>query len=439
MSSDEALRGGAPPESLRSGCAGVSVVIPSYRGPAALAETLLSLAAQTLDVRRFEAVVVVNGPAAADQAPFEELRRQVAPVRIRYLLTSTAGASLAWNLGVQAARMEWLTFLDDDDTVTASYLENLLELAVPGVVPLAQIHDRHPDGTLDTTTRLNTLIKRHAGATVSAGDLPQALGFNAAKLVPTRWAQAGAYDPRMTNGQDVAFFGTLSLHHDITFSVVAEETGAAYVRGVSGTSMSRQAASFDFSIEQRLHVVEALDRARLGSPRPRRAVAEHLVGAQVHLMNRYLVEHPDQRRVVLAAVAARRLSSFPYSSLNRDLATRLVVVDDGVAAPRRPAAELARLVTQWDEPVDVVAIARKRPPSSWVADFWRAESRRHLEGRWVGLELPLARAIAALDRIHGPTLPYREVRSLTRWGAAHHLAAALTARTRRPVGRDPFY
>jgi glycosyltransferase involved in cell wall biosynthesis len=296
---------------------GASVVIPSFRGAAALEPTLAALAAQTLAPDRFEVVVVVNGPAALEREPFEALRARWPDHRMRLVLTETAGASLAWNIGVQASRMEWLTFVDDDDTTSPRFLEALLGAARPGIVPLTEIHDVHADGSVDESGSLNQRIRAVAGTTVAAARLPQACGFNASKLVPTRWAKAARYGTAMTNGQDVAYFGTLSLRHDIVFAVPADARDAAYLRGYSDTSMSRQALSFEFSIEQRLEVIETLDRERRGESRSRRAVADHLVKGQVSLMNRYLREHLDERQAVLDAIRRRNLSAFPYRALAR--------------------------------------------------------------------------------------------------------------------------
>lgn len=304
--------------------AGVSVVIASYRGAESLTKSIASLDAQTLTPDRFEAVVVVNGPAARDLTPFEAMRRRFPRLAIRILATETAGASLAWNLGIQAAQMEWLTLLDDDDGLTPTFLGALLDLAGPGVVPLAEIHDVHADGRVERDSRLNSLIRRRAGRTVSGRDFPQAFGFNASKLIPAVWARGERYPHHLTNGQDVVFFGSLSQHHDVVFAVVHADSGAAYLRHVADRSMSRQPLSYDFSIEQRLDVVEILDRVRCASPLHRRRVAEHLIEGQVSLMKWYLIEHPERRADARASIAGRSLSTFPYRSLERTDATRLV-------------------------------------------------------------------------------------------------------------------
>ena len=41
-------------------------------------------------------------------------------------------------------------------------------------------------------------------------------------------------------------------------------------------------------------------------------------------MKRYLIDHPDLRADVRASIAARALSEFPYHSLDRTHATRLL-------------------------------------------------------------------------------------------------------------------
>jgi glycosyltransferase involved in cell wall biosynthesis len=404
---------------------GVSVVIPSCRGAVAASATIASLDAQTLAPDRFEVVLVVNGPPAHDLRPFESMRRGFPRLRVRLLATSAASASLAWNLGVQTARMEWLTFLDDDDTVTPAFLSALLAEALPGVVPLAPIHDVHDDGTVDVSSALNSRIVARSGTTVAAGDLPQALGFNASKLIPTRWAKAVAYDLGMTNGQDIAYFAELSLHHDITFAVVAADAGAAYRRGISDTSMSRQGASFEFSIEQRLHVIERIDRTRRRTRRSRRDPADHLIGAQVHLMNRYLAGHPERWREAVDAVARLRLGWFPYRDLNRDLAERLVVVPDGIAASSRRRRELARCVARSTAPVDVLAVAEQRPARSWVRDFWLTSDRAQLEGRLLQ-ESPSAIAAGGLDGL-GAGARYREVIGTGSSRAVRRVATAIGA------------
>lgn len=114
----------------------VTVVIPLYNGAAFVAETLDSVAAQTLG--DLEVVVVDDG--SSDDGP--EL---VAghPLRARLLRQDHLGVAVARNRGLLEARGRWVTFLDQDDLWHPTRLERLLGWL-----------GEHPDEPLVATTEI---------------------------------------------------------------------------------------------------------------------------------------------------------------------------------------------------------------------------------------------------------------------------------------------
>src|SRR5260221_785574 len=88
----------------------VSVVIPAYNVARYISETLESVFAQTFT--DYEVIVVNDG--SPDTEDFEQA---IAPYlnRILYLKQENLGASVARNTGLQAARGEFIAFLDADD------------------------------------------------------------------------------------------------------------------------------------------------------------------------------------------------------------------------------------------------------------------------------------------------------------------------------------
>jgi len=89
----------------------VSVIIPTYKRVQELVCAVQSALAQTHE--RLEVIVVADGPEPEARAALEGLGP-----RLRYLeLEVNSGPAAARNLGVRASRGEWLTFLDDDDTI----------------------------------------------------------------------------------------------------------------------------------------------------------------------------------------------------------------------------------------------------------------------------------------------------------------------------------
>lgn len=101
----------------------VSIVIPTYRRLPDLRLAVASALAQTYG--NIEVIVVSDGPDAEVRAALEGTHPQ-----LRYVeLAVNSGPAEARNLGVRVSRGEWLTFLDDDDTMLPHKVEHQLRLA----------------------------------------------------------------------------------------------------------------------------------------------------------------------------------------------------------------------------------------------------------------------------------------------------------------------
>ncbi len=99
----------------------VSVIIPTTRRPAQLRRALDSVFAQTY--REFEAIVVVDGPNPDTVA----MLAACGEARLRVLQNDhPLGPGPARNAGAEAARGDWLAFLDDDDEWQPEKLERQL-------------------------------------------------------------------------------------------------------------------------------------------------------------------------------------------------------------------------------------------------------------------------------------------------------------------------
>ena len=100
----------------------VSVVIPAYNVARYIGETLESVFAQTFT--DYEVIVVNDG--SPDTEDFEQA---IAPYlnRILYLKQENLGASVARNTGLQAARGEFIAFLDADDLWLPAYLDQQMK------------------------------------------------------------------------------------------------------------------------------------------------------------------------------------------------------------------------------------------------------------------------------------------------------------------------
>ena len=104
-----------------------SIVITTHNRPELVARAIASARAQTMS--DLEVIVVDDG----SRPPFEA---DIADDRVRVIRRENAGGpSAARNTGLAAARGEWITFLDDDDTLAPDMLRRSLAAVDAAAVP----------------------------------------------------------------------------------------------------------------------------------------------------------------------------------------------------------------------------------------------------------------------------------------------------------------
>ena len=137
----------------------VSVIIPVYNGALYLRAALESVFAQTY--RPFEVVVVDDG--SVDESG---VIAQSFPDVI-YIRQENLGVAAARNHGIEAARGEFLAFLDQDDLWTPEKLKlqihHLLSHSDVGYTLAQQQYFLNPGGTLPTWFRKELLSSVHTG------------------------------------------------------------------------------------------------------------------------------------------------------------------------------------------------------------------------------------------------------------------------------------
>ena len=99
----------------------ISIIVPVYNAEPYLDNCLDSIAAQTWE--NLEVWLVDDGSTDGSEALCDEYAVQDA--RVRVLHKKNGGLSDARNAGVNAAKGEYLSFVDGDDWVSPYYIENL--------------------------------------------------------------------------------------------------------------------------------------------------------------------------------------------------------------------------------------------------------------------------------------------------------------------------
>ena len=135
----------------------VSVIIPTYRPQNYTRECFESLQQQTLPLERFEILVILNGP----REPYYDFLLQILPTNGRILYSPVASACSSRNMGIDNAQGEYITFIDDDDKVSPTYLEALLRVARPDVIAASNCLSLYCDGRIEHNSYTGE-YERHA-------------------------------------------------------------------------------------------------------------------------------------------------------------------------------------------------------------------------------------------------------------------------------------
>ena len=104
----------------------ISVIIPVYNAERYLRECLTSLVNQTF--RAYEIIAVNDGSTDGSLAILRHFQKDWPQLRV--IDQENGGVSAARNVGMAAARGEYLGFMDADDTVAPNYLERLYRTCV---------------------------------------------------------------------------------------------------------------------------------------------------------------------------------------------------------------------------------------------------------------------------------------------------------------------
>ena len=101
----------------------ISVIIPTYKPRDYIWTCLDSMVSQTLSYDHFEIIIVLNGCCDPWKSQIENYISSSMPhMNVTFIHTDSPGVSNARNLGIDAVKGKYVTFIDDDDYVSENYL-----------------------------------------------------------------------------------------------------------------------------------------------------------------------------------------------------------------------------------------------------------------------------------------------------------------------------
>lgn len=103
-----------------------TIIIPTYSPGEYIYECLDSITKQTLPIAEFETLIILNGPKEPYYSKLREYIYSHSNCNIQLIYTELLGVSNARNIGIDNAKGDYITFLDDDDVISPFFLQELL-------------------------------------------------------------------------------------------------------------------------------------------------------------------------------------------------------------------------------------------------------------------------------------------------------------------------
>lgn len=241
---------------------GVSVVIPIHNGADEMKGLLHSLAAQEINNCDFEIIFSLNG-CTDDTALMIQQFCLTSSLSCVVIESEESNISRARNLAIEAARFRYTTFVDHDDTLSCSYLKELVHLGDDRSVVVSNIM-RIEDGRIESDYAQQVIAEGFTTSNIHCaneiGMCFRAYTLNAIKLAPTYMIKRVRYDESLPHCEDILFWREI-FHSFLPITVKTPGWRDVYYRTVRHDSASRRLGDLNAWALPRLKILDILNAA----------------------------------------------------------------------------------------------------------------------------------------------------------------------------------
>lgn len=122
----------------------IAVLIPTYKPGRYIHRCLESLDNQTLAKDKFKVYIALNGPKEGFKSFIQSIIENMS-FDYEFFYIEKAGVSNARNYLIENSTEQYITFIDDDDSVSPTYLESLLYAANTDIIGISIVYNFEHD------------------------------------------------------------------------------------------------------------------------------------------------------------------------------------------------------------------------------------------------------------------------------------------------------
>lgn len=244
----------------------ISIIIPTYKPGEYLYNCLDTIIGQKDDISdSYEIILILNGCNEPWQTEIKSyLKKRGCDTLVRFIQTDVPGVSNARNMGIDAARGEYIAFVDDDDLVSPTYLEELFRVSDRETVGLSyELRYNEEDGTTQTES-FSDEYKRKAGAGKQPyKKIKKFFSGPCMKLIHRDVIDNFRFDTRYANGEDSLFMFQIS--RNMKYVDFTSPNAVYYRRVRKGSAMSNE-KQVSAMVKNRLRMMVSFIAIYLSAP-----------------------------------------------------------------------------------------------------------------------------------------------------------------------------
>ena len=190
----------------------ISVIIPTFKPHEYLWECLDALCQQSFSKDSYEIVLILNGCKEPYESRIQDYMANHSNVNWAFFQTDQSGVSNARNIGLRQAKGTYLAFVDDDDFVSPTYLEELYSKASKDTISLCRPY-AFLDGEIsqEKPYEMADVFKKYCGQDNVGFTLARKFfGGPCMKLIHREIINGREYNTAFENGEDTLFMFLIS-------------------------------------------------------------------------------------------------------------------------------------------------------------------------------------------------------------------------------------
>lgn len=190
----------------------ISVIVPTYKPQVYLWECLDSIYNQSLSKSDYELVLVLNGCNEPYNSQINDWLSEHNEMQVQYIQTDMGGVSNARNIALDKAIGEYITFIDDDDYISPSFLQELLNyssekcVAISNTIAFDDVTRKELNKYIIAKT-FNKCLKKKS---ISIIDARRFFAGPVRKLIHINIIANRRFNVRYKNGEDTLFMFLIS-------------------------------------------------------------------------------------------------------------------------------------------------------------------------------------------------------------------------------------